>query len=145
MSSACDSYIDALQSAADEAGRRETEYRREAAERIAALERERSFAYRRLNLMRAISECASAEDETAAVAQAEELLRNKLGWAGDSDMRTAVVTSFAPVAVAVYGGGDPEPIAAALSSFESWYEGTYATPFWLLFEQYMPETPLVDF
>ena len=37
--------------------------------------------------------------------------------------------------------GDP---AAALAAFESWYLDAKGTPFWKLFENVMPETPLVD-
>ncbi|WP_127089282.1 hypothetical protein [Aquabacter cavernae] len=38
--------------------------------------------------------------------------------------------------------GDP---SLALEAFEAWYSATRETPFWYLFEHYMPETPLVDF
>ena len=32
-----------------------------------------------------------------------------------------------------------------LAQFEAWYREAHGTPFWILFEHYMPETPLVDF
>lgn len=35
--------------------------------------------------------------------------------------------------------------SAAMAAFEAWYSATRETPFWHLFEHYMPETPLVDF
>ena len=37
----------------------------------------------------------------------------------------------------------PNP-AAALADFETWYLAAKGTPFWKLFENVMPETPLVD-
>lgn len=147
MSAACNQYLAVLQEAADQASRAEVDYRREATARIAGLERVRAFAFRRLNLMRGMSQCASAEDEQMAVAQAQALLQDKLGWTGDTEFRSNVATGFAPVALAVYAssGSGQEPIGLALAEFESWYETEYASPFWTLFEQYMTETPRVDF
>lgn len=147
MSVGCEAYLAALQDAADAASRAEHDYRREAAERIAALETARAFAFRRVNLMRGVAHCASAEDEQAAVQQAQALLQDKLGWTGDNDFRSNVATNFAHVALAVFASSTSggEPIAAALANFESWYEAHYASSFWNLFEQHMPETPRVDF
>ena len=42
-------------------------------------------------------------------------------------------------------GQEPPDPAAALAAFEAWYQGARGTPFWILFETYMPETPVVDF
>ncbi len=55
MTAAMTAFLDALKAAADEAEVAEKQFRREAAQRIAGLERERSFAFRRLNLMRAVA------------------------------------------------------------------------------------------
>ena len=58
------SFLDELKSAADRISVAEDELRREVAERTKALANERAFAYRRLNLMRAIAEVvAGAESE----------------------------------------------------------------------------------
>jgi hypothetical protein len=32
-----------------------------------------------------------------------------------------------------------------LAEFENWYAGSRPVLFWVLFEQYIPETPRVDF
>ena len=40
---------------------------------------------------------------------------------------------------------EPRDVAAALTEFESWYEATHPVDFWALFENVMPETPVVDF
>lgn len=148
------SFLDALKLAADEAARAEDDFRRETAERTKALDRERAFAHRRLNFMRAVAEMvATAESEDVAVAAAGAVMRNKLGWASDSDARTEVLTHFAPVARQVFGSlapaedkdAPPADVVAALTEFEIWYHETHPNPFWVLFEHYMPETPLVDF
>jgi hypothetical protein len=146
------SFLEALESAANDAAIAETAFRREAAERIKHLERDRSFAFRRLNLMRLIADgVAHAESEELAVAGGLTILRAKLGWSSDSEARSAVFTQFAPVAQGVFAGLRPQPeiptpdVVALLAAFETWYEATHSVPFWNLFEQPMPETPLVDF
>jgi hypothetical protein len=151
-------FLDDLQAAAHDAEAAEAAFRRSAAARIAALEQERAFAFRRVNFMRAIADAvAAAEDEDAAVAHASATLRARLGWTSDSEARSAVLARFAPVAEALFVALAPEAdraanreaavadVRAALASFETWYDETHAKPFWTLFEHYIPETPLVDF
>jgi hypothetical protein len=146
-------FLEELKGAADKAEAAEAKFRRELAERTKAMERERAFAFRRLNFMRAIAEAiASAESEEIAVANALAVLREKLGWANDSEARDAVLTHFAPVAKAMFAGLAPPEAEAeeadprqALADFEAWYANTHENAFWVLFEHYMPETPRVDF
>jgi len=148
------SFLDALSVAAERAARAEDDFRRETAERAKALERERAFAHRRLNFMRAIVDAvAGAESEEIAVAAATVVMRSKLGWSSDSDARTSVLSRFVPVAQQVFAGLAPagadaaslHDVACALAEFETWYGETHPHSFWALFEHYMPETPLVDF
>jgi hypothetical protein len=148
------SLLDALKLAADRATAAESAFRREIAERTKALESERAFAFRRLNLMRAIADViAGSESEEVAVAGAAAVLRAKLGWSSDSEARMAVVSRFAPVAQVMFASlappddeDAPEPDAIkALAEFETWYAQTHPGPFWILFDNYMPETPVVDF
>ena len=147
------SFLDTLKDAAENAGAAEETFRKEIAERTKALANERAFAYRRYNLMRAVAEAvATAEDEGIAVAATNGILRTKLDWGTDSEARAEVLTHFAPVAVAMFAalapveGDEPPPdVMAALGEFEAWYAQTHPQPFWVLFEHYMPETPLVDF
>ena len=145
-------FLDDLQAAARDAESAEATFRREMAARLAVFEQERAFAFRRINLMKAIAEAVvAADDEEAAVAHALAALRTRLGWSSDSDVRAAVVARFAPVAQAVATSITPSEeaqdtdVRAALMQFESWYAQVHGTPFWVLFEHYMPETPLVDF
>jgi hypothetical protein len=143
------SFLETLKRAADAASEAEEAFRRETAARTQMLERDRAFAFRRLNLMRNIHEvvapAASMED---AVTAAEAALRLKLGWSDDSSARSEVLARFAPVARAVFAiraESDGLEAIAALSSFETWYHDTHPGPFWALFDYEIPETPVVDF
>jgi hypothetical protein len=146
-------FLDGLKTAADTASAAEATFRQQAAQRIAALDRERAFAFRRLNLMRAIADAIiEAETEEQAVANALATLRAKLDWSSDSDARTLVLTRFSPVAQAVFANLVPSEndaplpdVAQALVEFENWYAQTRGTPFWSLFDHYRSETPVVDF
>ncbi|HLL26034.1 MAG TPA: hypothetical protein VKT73_00050 [Xanthobacteraceae bacterium] len=146
-------FLDKLKEAAAKAESAETDFRREIAARLKAIEDERAFAYRRLNFMRALAEAtATAESEEIAVARALAVVRAKLDWSSDNEARTAVLSRLAPVAQAMFVRLAPQEknealpdIGKALADFEKWYAETHAQPFWVLFEHYMPETPRVDF
>jgi len=146
------SFLESLQTAARDAELAEAAFRREVATRVGVLERDRAFAYRRLNLMKTIAETVGqAEEEQPAVAGALATLRSRLGWENDSEARAAVLERFAAVAQAMFVslGRDEDQskmdVAAALTEFETWYAQAHAAPFWTLFENYMPETPRTDF
>jgi hypothetical protein len=165
-------FLDALKAAAEEAEKTEGAFRREMAQRIAVLERERAFAFRRLNLMRAVAdavagaesdeiaaEIRAAEGEVAAealmeiaVACAQGALSDKLGWSSLDPARMAVLKQFDPVARSVFWSlrqpdapGTVNDVQGALAAFETWYAGSHEVPFWALFDHYIPETPRVDF
>lgn len=143
----------ALQADAERAAAAEASFRRESAQRIAGLARERSFAFRKLNLVRAIAEAvANAETEDAVPALAGAMLRHEFGWSGDSDAQKTVLEHFVPVARAIFRSLDPQApesgcadVLAALTAFEAWYADTHTGPLWALFDHYVPETPVVDF
>lgn len=176
-------WLDDLDEAGRNAAAEEDAYRRDFARRVAELAEARAVAFRRANLVRAISDAvALAEDEQAAVAHGLAVLRTRLGWSSDSEARAEILASFAPVCEAIHaarissaphaevlaggesrstqddasfeaglrpapqdedGGGALDP-ATALAAFESWYHRTKGSTFWILFENVMPETPLVD-
>ncbi|MFI5010955.1 MAG: hypothetical protein ACHQAY_01275 [Hyphomicrobiales bacterium] len=146
-------FLDTLKAAAEAAEAAESSFRREVAERVKLMERDRAFAFRRLNLMRAIAAAiANAEAEDVAVASALTVLRAKLGWSSDSEARDAVLSRFAAVAKTAFASIVPADtempeadVVVELSDFEAWYAVTHPAPFWALFEHYMPETPVVDF
>jgi hypothetical protein len=152
MTTATASFLDTLKAAAGEAEAAEGRYRREVAQRISLLERERAFAFRRLNLMRAVADAvAGSEGEEIAVANALAVLRSKLGWSSDSEPQAEVLSRFAPVGQAVFrnlAATEDAPatsVQQALAEFEAWYADHRPAPFWALFEQHIPETPRVDF
>jgi hypothetical protein len=148
------SFLDALKRSADRSASEEDDFRRQFVERTKALERQRSFAFRRLNLMHAVVDVvARAESEEIAVTDAAIVLRSRLGWASDSEARTEVVSRFTPVARAIFASVAPSEddnedkpdVMKKLDEFEAWYEQTHPNSFWFLFENHMPETPVVDF
>ena len=97
------SFLDALKLAAEQAEQAEDKFRREVAERVKLLDRERAFAHRRLNFMRAIADAiAGAESEEIAVAAAAGVMQVKLGWSDDSEARTEVLSQFTPVAREIF-------------------------------------------
>ena len=138
-----------LMTAAEAAKAAETSFRHEAARQIAALEQDRAIAFRRLNLMQVIADAIGpAESEDVAVASAFAALRTRLGWDADSEARMEVFSHFGPVALAMFrdsSEGQSASIHAALGDFEHWYSETRGSSFWALFDQQMPDTPIVDF
>jgi hypothetical protein len=144
--------LDALQAAANRAASEETAFRRESAQRIQALERGRSVAFRRLKLMQDVARFAErAESEELAVAGCIAILQTKLGWSSDSEARSEILSRFGGIAKAIFAQAQPEPevpepdVLAVLSDFEAWYAAQHGAAFWDLFDQPMLETPLVDF
>jgi hypothetical protein len=153
MTIASAALIDVLQGAADCAAEAETAVRRESERRIAALARERSFAFRKVHLIRAVvAAVAGAETVDAVPALAAAVLCREFGWSGGSDAERAVLDRFAPVARATFaslapptrGDGHADALAE-LAAFEAWYADTHIGPFWALFDQYVPETSATDF
>ncbi|HQS09674.1 MAG TPA: hypothetical protein PLK13_12700 [Xanthobacteraceae bacterium] len=153
-------YLASLETAAAAAEQAEADFRRETEARAAALAYARAHAYRRSNLVATLATLAEgAETPELAVAAVQAHLRARLGWDDMSDARDAVLTRFAPVALALFSaahpvadedpaktpeGAAPDP-AGALAAFEDWYAETRESPFWYLFEHYIPETPRVDY
>ena len=142
--------IAAFERAAEAARLAEDGYRKEAALRIAALERQRGTAYRRLNLVRnAIKALAGSAEPEAALAQARFVLAQSLGWDEPGPPQQRVLDRLMPFLEALQSGlGDaatPEAASEALQSFERWYHAETGSDFYALFDRYMPETPRVDF
>jgi hypothetical protein len=155
-------FLDALGAATLDADRAEAAYRADFARQVAILAEARAFAFRRLNLIRAVAETVGrAEDPETAIAYGVTHLRHRLGWSDSEGVRDEILERFAPVSQALFlaqqepspadeaeAGDEAEPPpdpAAVLAAFESWYAERVGTPFWLLFENQMRETPLVDF
>ena len=129
------SFLDALRLAAEQAERAEEQFRREIAERVKLLDRERAFAHRRLNFMRTISEAiAATESEEIAVAAGLAVAR----WSNDSEARTkschfssVIRELFASLTPDRGEGSSPADMARALDEFEMWYRSTHSDAFWI--------------
>jgi hypothetical protein len=143
----------AFEAAATAAGKAETAVRKRAEAEIAAAERERAFAYRRLNLMRTLAHAvAHADSEEAAVARGLTAVRAEIGWASDSDTRTEALSRLAPAVRATFaclqpvqeGDAPGLDVAQRLADFEAWYERVHGRPFWGLYDRHIEEMPLVE-
>jgi hypothetical protein len=153
VTTSANAFLTSLQSAAQKADRAEDELQREIVERRKAIEQARKFAYRRYNFMRAVAGAvANAQNRQEAVDAALASLRSSVGWSGDSEARQETMADFVPVAEAVFVSFAPEEteppeadVLGALAQFEARYLEKRGVPFWNVFENYFPETPVVDF
>ena len=142
----------AFETAAETASKAEAALRKQMEAEILRLERQRAFAYRRLNFVRTLSEgIRTAEHEEAAIATGRALVRAELGWESDSETRAETLSRLAPVTRATFAclaSAAEEPstdrVVKALADFEAWYLGRFEQPFWMLFERHVEELPLVE-
>lgn len=134
--------------------------RREMAERIAVLSRARTFAFRRLNFMKAIvAAIAAAEDYASAMTHATTAFLRETNWNGASETQREVVEKFLPVANAIWDlqqsgrkdeaedgeqVGDPAVVERHLADFEQWFELNRNAPFLSLMDREVLELPLVE-
>jgi hypothetical protein len=142
-----------FEAAATAAGKAEVALRKRMEAEVAAAERERAFAYRRLNLMRTLARAIGpAESEEAAIGGGLAAVRAELGWESDSDTRSETLSRLAPIIRTAFASHSPAEdgevagadVAGILADFEAWYERAYGRPFWALFEQEIAEMPLVE-
>ncbi len=146
----------ALHEAAIAAQKAELAFRESIAAEMARRERERQFAFRRLEIVREMMRALTpAEGEDAAVAAQRAALKRELGWVGESEARRRILEAWLPVAAAIWHaspaaadkGAPPAgtSVQAALATFEAWYEREMGTPFLALMDQEMVEIPVVEF
>ena len=83
---------------------------------------------------------AGKKNTTAAMTMVDEQLGKTAYLACD-----AFSYGDIPVGVMAYRYRQLVPDRPPLKNFERWYAETHTGPFWVLFENYMPETPVVDF
>lgn len=128
----------------------EDNLRRQMAAEIAKLERRRQFAFRRAHLVKLLAS-VNDPDPIAAIAAQRRAVTLDLGWSGVSDIERSILDRLEPVAVAAWkcacdaDGAKASDVAAQLNTFEDWHEQTYGKPFYVLFDRYSPEAPVVDF
>jgi flavin-dependent dehydrogenase len=140
------------EAAAKAAQQAEGALRKRLADEIARSERNRAFAFRRTRLVRALATAAAAaEAEDIALAAQSQAVRDELGWTGASAAYDAILDRLRIVGRVVWlcvrGADEAASVAvhAELVAFESWFEATHGKSFYALFDQYVPEVPVVDF
>lgn len=142
--------IDELGDKARAASVAEQRFQKEVAQRAAEFKQERAFAYRRLNLLKAVSAAvARAESEGEALAAGRRAFFDEVGWNGATQNQKDVAARFESVAVAIRTvasreGGDAAEVTAALADFEAWYAETRKAPLLALMERETVELPLVE-
>jgi len=141
-----------FEAAAKTAQQAEEALRKKMAAEVARLERRRAFAFRRTRLVRTLATAAvGVEDEEAALAAQRGAVREELGWSGESEAHGAILDGLEPLGRTVWQcacgveEGTPEAVNRDLEKFEAWFEGAHGKSFYVLFDQYMPEVPVVDF
>lgn len=145
-------YLEGLGSIARDASIAEEQFRKQAAQRAEELKAERAFAYRRLNLMKAIGRAVgSAESEEDALKSGRDVFFREVSWNGATQKQKEVADQFNAVILAVWGAvrpdqeADEQPLVGdALATFEKWYEESRNTAFLNLMEREIVELPLVE-
>lgn len=153
MTSAAERLVTDFAEAAESAREAEARLRKTMAEEIARAERERTFAFRRTRLVRLlVSGAAGAEGEPAVLAAQSQAVCRELGLSPANPAHAEILERLVPVGKAVWqcactpeGEMDSAPTHDALRDFEAWFETARGQSFYTLFEQHVPDTPLVDF
>jgi hypothetical protein len=167
MPSAVDTLIARLQADCTAAEAAERSVRATVDAQIKAAETTRAFAWRRLNALSDMARIAALEPEreTAVERQLVALFR-EIGWIEDGlselgDSARPLIAALRPIAEALHAQAHPAPVEdrgqaapasvpgvdpiAAFRAFEAWYESERGQPFLMVFERYVPPTPLVEF
>lgn len=140
-----------FEAAARMAKQSEEEVRKKLAAEIAGIERKRQFAFRRANLVRTLAVAAVREEtEDAAHSAQRQAVCAELGWGEPSEAQSSILQRMAPLTQAVWqctrdDAADRQAIRFELEAFEAWFEGSHGRSFYALFDQYVPEVPVVDF
>jgi hypothetical protein len=132
-------YFDDLDRQARAANAAEDEFRNNISKRMRELEEERAFAFRRLNLIKAIGAAVSAaKDEDDAKAQGASAFLTEVNWTE-------------PVTLALWVASKPEAsaqdaanVSKELAAFEEWFGQNREAAFLTLMQQEIPELPLVE-
>lgn len=145
-------YLDDLGATAREASIAEEQFRKQAARRAEELKVEREFAFRRLNLVKAIGRAVTlSEDEEAALKSGRSVFFREVSWNGATQKQRDVADQFDTVVLAIWSAVRPEEetdeqpsVADTLAAFEDWYRESRNTAFLNLMEREIVELPLVE-
>lgn len=152
MTPSAQALVTEFEMAAKTAQHAEAELRKTLTEELARAERQRAFAFRRTRLIRVLASAAdTAETEDAAIAAQGRSLHEELGWSGASAAQTEILERMRPLGRTVWqcgcgvDGATPADVALELERFEQWFLSARGKPLYSLFDQYVPEVPVVDF
>lgn len=149
-------YLDGLEQAAHAASTAEEVYRREIAQRVRALEQDRAFAFRRLNLMRTVTAAVTGHEEEAEALQAGNIaFMRELEWTGATEAQRQALEQFQPVVLAAWAlsrateeeadrAANMAALERALTAFEQWFAASRNGPFLSVMEREVVELPLVE-
>lgn len=150
-------FIADLEQLATTAQREEIVFRENIAAELTKRQRARQFAFRRLDLARTMSAAAmGAESGEEAIARQLTAFRRELDWHSESEARKRILEAWRPVAAAIWSHLGPRPEAAPgaampasvptiMLTFEDWYRAETGNDFLALFDQEIPELPVVEF
>jgi hypothetical protein len=138
--------------AAQKAHGAEQNFAKEFDAELARRRRERTFAFRRLGLMKELSAAALAAPAAEAAISAQlDCLCREVGWHDVTPAKKAILEHFKPVTQSIRAhcadedtGGYAVP-DVAFATFEKWYLAETGKPFLALLDHEIPEMPLVDF
>lgn len=166
MPSPADTLISRLQADCTAAEAAERAVRAEVESRLKSAETQRAFAWRRLGALSDMARVAALEpDREVAVDRQLVSLFRDIGWIDNSldelaESARPLVEWLRPIAEALHAQAHPVPPSqdepatpeppladpiAAFRAFEAWYEAERGQPFLMVFERYMPPTPVVEF
>jgi hypothetical protein len=165
MPSAADTLIARLQADCTAAEAAERSVRATVDAQIKAAETNRAFAWRRLGALSDMARIAALEPEREiAVERQLVALFREIGWIEDGlselgESARPLTDALRPIAEALHAQAHPAPVEdrgqaapapavdpiAAFRAFEAWYESERGQPFLMVFERYVPPTPLVEF
>ena len=140
------------EAAAETAQETEIALRKKLADEVARLERERTFAFRRVRLVRTLLNAAEEHDtESDALMAERRAVCNELDWNGETEMQSTILDHLQSVTLSIWkctcadADQNPAAITQELQAFETWHEATYGKSFYALFDRYVPQVPVVDF
>ena len=149
--------IDGFEVAAKVAQAVENKYRADAAREIARLEQARVVCFRRVRLVKLLAgPSAEAETVEASVAAQRCAVADEFGWDANREDHKVVLARLEPPGRAIWAAlhlpvtaahprDAPPTLETELAAFEDWYQGHAGQSFYALFDQYVPQAPLVDF
>lgn len=131
----------------------ELSFRNDVAREIAARERRRQFAYRRLDLIDTLVKAVrGSETGDEARAAGRQALMRALGWNTETEARKSVLAAWTPVVEATWrdtraetAPDSGETVVQAMRAFEDWYLAETGSPLLAAFDVELPELPVVEF